>query len=625
MRFAHFVERMRKGDFIPMPRTRIVGLSEEQVMHALGIDDAYHIERTFAEGRTGVTQLVTIEGSGPFVRKKIPSSLANRAVWAALADCESLRLPRVAATYEMPDCFVAVCDYIPGDTIEHAMAARGRLTAAEAVRIAQDICDAVSNLHEHGIVHCDIAPSNVVVAADGAHLIDFGIAQPMGAHASNSAVGLGTWGFAAPEQYGFSLVDARSDVYSITQMLGYMLTGVLPDPGSSAFAEALADSAIVPSSLAEVVRRGSAFEPSARYQSAAELSCAIAEAGENEGVAACDAQGPGRANPSVDAQAPKRSDESLRQEAYESAQAYYAAQGETRRRESRVNAAIKIGFLSIAVISAIAGVALLTVGSLAHLSQIYQGFFADTEQGEAGGATSDGSLTDDEKQDIASAAALAGVQEGFDAAKDSWSSGIASKDEVDAAFEALSLEDSGWWVAPSGYVHYAFVLGNAEDGFRVEFPTVKIIGRDASGGVLFSDEQVLNAIDPGRTVCFGSQAGNGTAPDSVEFVIARPQDFAVSKNSVEPPVLKTSNVSAVSDGFGGVDFTGEVTYSEGPWPTTSMNQIAVTVVLRNDAGEIVYGATGYTDRPAEGGSSTFDVMAGKVPEYATVEAYAQPW
>lgn len=102
MRLTHFVERMRKGDCILMPRARIAGLNEEQVMHALGIDDAYHVERTLAEGRTGVTQRVTIDGSGPFVRKKIPSSLANRAVWAALADCDSPRLPQVVATYEMP-------------------------------------------------------------------------------------------------------------------------------------------------------------------------------------------------------------------------------------------------------------------------------------------------------------------------------------------------------------------------------------------------------------------------------------------------------------------------------------------------------------------------------------------
>lgn len=247
-------------------------------MHALGIDDAYHVERTLAEGRAGVTQLVTIEGSGPFVRKKIPSSLANRAVWAALADCESPRLPQVAATYEMPDCFVAVYDYVPGNTLEHVMASRGRLTRDEAVQIAQDVCEAVSSLHAHGIVHCDINPSNVVVAADGAHLIDFGIAHMTGQKSTCDTVALGTWGFAAPEQYGFAPVDARSDVYSLARMLGYMLTGVSPDLADDAFVRALADSTVVSRPLADAIRRGSAFEPSARYQSIAGFSQALVTA-----------------------------------------------------------------------------------------------------------------------------------------------------------------------------------------------------------------------------------------------------------------------------------------------------------------------------------------------------------
>lgn len=244
-------------------------------MHALGIDDAYHVERTLAEGRAGVTQLVTIEGAGPFVRKKIPTQLANRAVWAVLADCESPRLPQVAATYEMPDCFVAVYDYIPGNTLEHVMTSRGRLTEVETVQVIKDVCEAVANLHSHGVIHCDVNPSNIIIAADGAHLIDFGIAQFVGHRPSGDTTALGTWGFAAPEQYGFAPVDVRSDVYSLAQLLGYLLTGISPDLGSDAFVRALDDSGIVPPALAEAVKRGSAFEPSARYQSVAEFSRAL--------------------------------------------------------------------------------------------------------------------------------------------------------------------------------------------------------------------------------------------------------------------------------------------------------------------------------------------------------------
>lgn len=55
-------------------------------MHAMSIDDAYRVERVLARGVGGVTELVTIEGSGPFVRKKIPRDQARRAVWSAVAD-----------------------------------------------------------------------------------------------------------------------------------------------------------------------------------------------------------------------------------------------------------------------------------------------------------------------------------------------------------------------------------------------------------------------------------------------------------------------------------------------------------------------------------------------------------
>ncbi|MDO4442347.1 MAG: serine/threonine-protein kinase [Slackia sp.] len=604
----------------------MVGLNEEQVMHALEIDDSYRVERVLAEGRTGVTQLVTIKDSGPFVRKKIPTELANRAVWAVLPSCKSPRLPRVAATYEMPDCFVSVCDYIPGDTLEHVMASRGRLSQSEAVQILQDVCEAVSSLHNHGIVHCDVNPSNVIIAADGAHLIDLGIAQAMGQEPSRDVAVLGTWGFAAPEQYGFASVDARSDVYSMAQMLGYMLTGVVPDPGSVDFAQALADATVVSPALADAVRRGSAFEPSARYQTATEFSEAVAAACAGKGDASKGRERDVSAASSfASADAQRKHYEYLRQKAQESAQGYFAAQEKREERESRVSAAIRIGILSITIISAVAGVAMLAVGNFSRSMERYQAALSQAEQEKEGEAIDDGVLSDAEKEKIASDAALAGVQEGFDAAKDSWATGIASQSEVDAAFEALTLEESGWSVAPSGYVHYAFVLSNAEDGFKVEFPTVKIVGRDASGGVLFSQEQVLNIIMPGQTIYFGAQAGNGTAPDSVEFTVVRPHDFAVSKNATELPAFEVGNVAAVSDGFGGENFTGEVTYLGGSSPDASMGQIAVTVVLRNGAGKIVYGSTGHVGYPAEGESTTFEVVGGKLPEYATVEAYAQPW
>lgn len=206
-------------------------MDDKQAMHAMSIDDAYHVERTLARGPSGVTELVSIDGNGPFVRKKIPSPLAQRNVWAALSACQSNRLPRVEATYELPDRFVIVYDYVPGSTLAQIAEENGRLAPNVAVQLIDQICEAVQELHQHGVIHRDITPANIILARDGAHLIDFGIARirSEASNRSRDTTALGTYGFASPEQYGFAKTDARSDVFSLGRLLGFMLTGVYPD------------------------------------------------------------------------------------------------------------------------------------------------------------------------------------------------------------------------------------------------------------------------------------------------------------------------------------------------------------------------------------------------------------
>ena len=136
-----------------MPDQGTYPLNDEQLMHAMSVDDGYRVERVLGKGAAGVTELVTIEGSGPFVRKKIPREQARRAVWAALADCESRYLPKVWATYEMPERFVVVLDYVAGETLEQYVKRLGRVPADQAARLASNICDALGELHAHGVIH----------------------------------------------------------------------------------------------------------------------------------------------------------------------------------------------------------------------------------------------------------------------------------------------------------------------------------------------------------------------------------------------------------------------------------------------------------------------------------------
>jgi serine/threonine protein kinase len=250
-----------------------VDQSDADVLHALELDDAYQVERVLGDGTAGRTELVTLDGSGPFVRKRIPVELANPAAWSCLMTIDDPLLPKVECTYALPDVFVVVSDYVEGMTLDERVRGDGPLAPSEAVRVLDDVAHAAGALHARGIIHRDIKPSNVVLASGRAHLIDLGIARVYSQDETKDTTHIGTWGFAAPEQFGFAQTDARSDVYSLGRLLAYMLVGVGPD--EVGFEDSLADPSRVPAALARVVTHACAFEPSARPQSTDELMCEV--------------------------------------------------------------------------------------------------------------------------------------------------------------------------------------------------------------------------------------------------------------------------------------------------------------------------------------------------------------
>lgn len=564
-----------------MPRTRIARLNEERVMHAMGIDDAYRVERVLAEGRTGTTERVTIDGSGPFVRKKIPSSFANRGAWAALAECACPRLPRVAATYEMPDRFAVVYDYVPGDTLEHAMAARGRFSPVEAVQVVCDLCEATADLHAHGIVHCDISPANVILAADGAHLIDLGIARSIGQNPTDNIGSFGTWGFAAPEQYGFANVDGRTDVHALACVLGYLLTGAKPD--NDAYNRLLSDAATVPPALADVVRRGSAFEPSMRCQTPAEL----ADAAEHALDAAATTSVPSASSVTTPQGAPADAPNARSR----------SSASQTRRH--KIARGVVIGVAAIAIVAA--GIAMIALGVkplLDRLSLRHIGTEVENTS-EIRSESSSSNPFDQNPADVTGGAT--------------------------STSRLLEVAESGWCVESSGYICYGVGIYNNTSEFAITYPGVTITGRDENGSILFSQDQIVSVAQPGQTLYFGGIAGNGTAPDFVEFAPIEPHDWALSQPTGTEPTFQTSNVSAVPDGFGGVNFTGEASLESGEYESAGMGQIAVTVILRDESGYIVYGAIGFANRPTAERSVSFEVAGGKVPAYSSIDVYVQVW
>ncbi len=244
------------------------------VLDALERDEAYGVVQVLAEKPSGVTELVVPLGGGPlYVRKRIPLAIANIEAWVRLSSINHPHLPHVIEMYQLPDQFVVVCAYVEGFSAARLVTSQGALETSQALAIIKDVCDAAGVLHAYGIIHRDITPTNVIVANDGAHLIDLGIARVEDASARHDTTRLGTWGFAAPEQFGFAQTDARSDVYSIGSFAAYLLTGIRPDEqGFEAAFDAL------PKTVRTCIDKARAFEPSARYGSAAELSLAFSEA-----------------------------------------------------------------------------------------------------------------------------------------------------------------------------------------------------------------------------------------------------------------------------------------------------------------------------------------------------------
>jgi len=252
-------------------------MDNDQTLRSMVRDDSYHVERVLAEGPSGRTELVTLDGEGPLVRKRIPVALANAAAWAAVMEVDDPLIPHIESLYRMPEELVVVYDYVEGESLFALVSREGALAPERAVRLVRDVCHAAGVLHQCGIVHRDITPGNVIVAPDGrAHLTDLGIARHEAPHKAHDTRVLGTLGFAAPEQFGFAQSDARSDVFAMGRLLGYVLSGL--DPSSEQYEATLTNSALVPAALAAVVARATSFEPSARYQSAHELDEALSTA-----------------------------------------------------------------------------------------------------------------------------------------------------------------------------------------------------------------------------------------------------------------------------------------------------------------------------------------------------------
>jgi serine/threonine protein kinase len=170
-----------------------------------------------------------------------------------------------------------VMEMVEGETLDARLgrAKDERLPRAEALEIANQLCDVLEYLHQQTppIVFRDLKPGNIMLTPTGqVKLIDFGIARLFKQGQSRDTISLGTPGYAAPEQYGGKgQTDPRSDIYSLGVVLHQMLTG--HDPTMTPFNLPVTRTlnASVPPALETVIRKAVQVDPNQRYQTIAEM------------------------------------------------------------------------------------------------------------------------------------------------------------------------------------------------------------------------------------------------------------------------------------------------------------------------------------------------------------------
>jgi serine/threonine-protein kinase len=171
-----------------------------------------------------------------------------------------------------------VMELVEGDDLAACLDRQGAYSIAEATRVICRALEALTAIHDLGIVHRDIKPRNFIIAGDRVVLVDFGIATlPEGTKLTRTMDRIGTPEFTAPEQW-MGRATPQSDIYSCGRVLFCMLAGRMPERPTERLVDAVPT---VPARLNDVYSRAIAENPADRFRTAAEFAEALEMAAED--------------------------------------------------------------------------------------------------------------------------------------------------------------------------------------------------------------------------------------------------------------------------------------------------------------------------------------------------------
>jgi predicted Ser/Thr protein kinase len=196
-------------------------------------------------------------------------------------------LVRVTDHFSWNENEYLVMDFIEGESLADRIYREGPQPEPQVVAWAKQLLDALSYCHQHGVIHRDIKPQNIIITPEGrALLVDFGLVKlwdPQDPHTRTVMRGAGTPEYAPPEQYDIGLghTDHRSDVYSLGATLYQAITGQAPPTATqrmaspSSFMPPRRINATVSPAIEQAVLRALEIAIDHRFQSAAEMAQAL--------------------------------------------------------------------------------------------------------------------------------------------------------------------------------------------------------------------------------------------------------------------------------------------------------------------------------------------------------------
>ena len=165
-----------------------------------------------------------------FVLKKL--EVYSLSVYEFLSKNTFKGIPKIEEIIESENCLYIIEEYISGYTLREIIDKKGCIPEKKAAKYIMDLCSILEPFHSLNppIVHRNIKPSNIIIDPhNNVYLIDFNSAKEISSNKTEDTFLMGTFGYAAPEQYGFSQSTPAADIYAIGVLLNELLTSRLPN------------------------------------------------------------------------------------------------------------------------------------------------------------------------------------------------------------------------------------------------------------------------------------------------------------------------------------------------------------------------------------------------------------